>query len=123
MRQTYLLIVFMTFILTSCASTTPEEPKGEFLYFPIDEFFQGKTKEEVDKIYRKRFLECENEKLKIRIPILSPQDSVLPKFEALRDRDKYFDNCLELKGFEKKWVPQTILDEVVKELNKTKNYD
>ena len=42
---------------------------------------------------------------------------------ALKDRGKYFDNCLELKGFEKKWVSQTFIDEEVKEFNKTKNYD
>ena len=34
MRQTYLFIAFITIILTSCASTTPEAPKGKYFYFP-----------------------------------------------------------------------------------------
>ena len=136
MRQTYLFIAFMTFILTSCAST-PEAPKGKYLYFPIDDFFQEETEEEINKIYRKSFLECENEKMKIQIPTVSTSQIIgnstdayrseymsrAAQIIALRDRDKYFDNCLELKGFEKKWVPQTFIDEEVKESNKTKNYD
>ena len=137
MRQTYLFIAFITIILTSCASTPHEAPKGKYLYFPIDDFFQGETEEEVNKIYRKSFLECENEKMKIQIPTLSTSQgsgksrddyraeyaSRAAQMIAIKDRGKYFDNCLELKGFEKKWVPQTFIDEEVKEFNKTKNYD
>lgn len=129
MRQTYLFIAFITIILTSCASTPHEAPKGKYLYFPIDDFFQGETEEEVNKIYRKSFLECENEKMKMQIPTPSTSQSSgsnnyyneyasgAAYMIALRDRSKYFDNCLELKGFEKKWVPQTFIDEEVKESN------
>jgi len=129
MRQTYLFIAFITIILTSCASTPYEAPKGKYLYFPIDDFFQGETEEEVNKIYRKSFLECENEKMKMQIPAPSTSQSIgsnnyyneyasgAAYMIALRDRSKYFDNCLELKGFEKKWVPQTFIDEEVKESN------
>ena len=113
-----LLIIF----LYSCSSA-PYVPTGEYQWFPIDGHFETEKKEaEIQTILRKTNLQCRNEMLQIKIPgrgaipdsdgslgqeitrnaaIIDSRDG---EKQAKRDRREYFANCMELNGFESKWV-------------------
>ena len=113
-----LLIAF----LYSCSST-PYVPTGEYQWFSIDGHFKTKKNDdEIQAILRKTNLQCRNEMLQIKIPgrgaipdsdgslgqeitrnaaIIDSRDG---EKQARRDRREYFNNCMELNGFESKWV-------------------
>ena len=116
--HSFLLIIF----LYSCSSA-PYVPTGEYQWFPIDGYFETEKKEaEIQTILRKTNLQCRNEMLQIKIPssgdIPDSDGSFLQEFtrntaiinsrdaekQAYRDRREYFANCMELNGFESKWV-------------------
>ena len=88
-----------------------EEPKGEYQYFPISGFFQDKKQEEIFFEKRQAHLNCENEKLSIAMPAIDGTSvrarnlSATLYNRALKARNTFYDNCMELKGFEKVWVP------------------
>jgi hypothetical protein len=109
-----ILLICSLLVVVSCG-TTPyvenEEPKGEFLYIDIDGFFEGKNEEEIKNISRTAHLTCENEKLTISSPDIPSGPGIDPSLtmaifaRASHQRQIYYDNCMELKGFTKVWIP------------------
>ena len=103
--------------LVSCATQQPqsvatkEEPKGEYQLFPISAFFKDKTIEEINFEKRQAQLTCENEKLRVALPAFDGTNGMTAQLtgsmynRALQARNTFYDNCMELKGFQKVWVP------------------
>jgi hypothetical protein len=110
-----LIFFACSIVLVSCATQQPivikEEPKGEYQLFPIDSFFQDKSKEEINFEKRQAHLTCENEKLRVTLPTFDVTNAVTAQvtggmYNRARDaRNTIYDNCMELKGFKKVWVP------------------
>ena len=115
-----LLNVFLLILVTGCASV-PERPKGEFVYVEIEGFFKGVNDKDIEANKNQSHLICENESLKISIPrrsyapagdtLVSIYDSTYANtlansqyFKAIANRKKYYENCMELKGWKKTWV-------------------
>ena len=102
-------------VLVSCATQQPtslkEEPKGEYQLFPIDIFFQDKSREEINFEKRQAHLTCENEKLGVALPSFDGTNAMTARLnvtlynDAVEARNTFYDNCMELKGFKKVWVP------------------
>ena len=115
------LSLLILILVTGCVSI-PEEPKGEFVYIEIEGFFKELNKNEIEFNKKQSQLTCENEALKISIPTRSytPRgDSIIDAFragyqsaqaeaeyaKAISNRNKFYDNCMELKGWKKIWIP------------------
>ena len=114
----YYFLLSLIFIV-SCASTPePEEPKGEYVYEPIEGFFDESKNENLEYVYKQSSLICENESMVISVPSGGGSDcsdgsqlcymlnaqALGAYYKAQNDRKRYFINCMELKGFKRTWI-------------------
>ena len=114
-----LLIVIVMF---GCSALQQSEPKGEYRYIPITERLKSLSDEDFTSQLRSASLVCENEMLRVYVPSRAIDES---GWEAGQDeRRRYFKNCMELKGFERKFfTAQAIKREKTKEMRDFKDED
>ena len=107
-------IVFIVIVLAGCSSLQQSEPKGEYRYIPITERLKNLSEEDFVLRLRSASLMCENEMLRVYVPSRAVDEM---GWEAgQNERSRYFKNCMELKGFERKFFSaQAIKKEKLKE--------
>jgi hypothetical protein len=117
-----LVKTLVIFVLFSCSTLQQSEPKGEYRYVPITDRLKNLSKDDFASRLRSASLTCENEMLKVYVP-----SRVLDEagWEAgQNERRRYFNNCMELKGFERKFFsPQAIKRLESKEMRDFKDED
>ena len=88
-------------ILSSCSSLGKFDTEGEYRYVPITEALKKLSDEEVAARLRTASITCENDMLKVNVP----SKAVDPEGwqTGQEERQRYYKNCLELKGFERKF--------------------
>ena len=88
-------------ILSSCSSLGKSDAGGEYRYVPITEALKKLSDEEVAARLRTASITCENDMLKVNVP----SKAVDPEGwqTGQEERQRYYKNCLELKGFERKF--------------------
>ena len=88
-------------ILSSCSSLGKSDAEGEYRYVPITEALKKLSDEEVAAKLRTASIACENDMLKVYVP----SKTVDPEGwqTGQEERQRYYKNCLELKGFERKF--------------------
>ena len=91
---------FLLIILSSCSSLGKSDTEGEYRYVPITEALKKLSDEEVAARLRTASIACENDMLKVYVP----SKTVDPEGwqTGQEERQRYYKNCLELKGFERK---------------------
>jgi len=94
-------------MLSACSSMQNSNTEGEYRYVPITEALKKLSDEEVAIRLRTASLTCENDMLKVYVP----SRTVDPEGweNGQRERRRYFSNCLELKGFERKWISFSVI--------------
>ncbi len=114
-----LLIVILMF---GCSSLQQSEPKGEYRYVPITDRLKSLPDDEFTSRLRNASLVCENEMLTVYVPSRAIDEA---GWEAgQNERRRYFKNCMELKGFERKFFSaQAIKREKTKEMRDFKDED
>mgnify|MGYP001161422813 FL=1 len=102
----FINILLLT-IISACSSVQNSNTEGEYRYVPITEALKKLSDEEVAIRLRTASLTCENDMLKVYVP----SRTVDPEGweNGQRERRRYFSNCLELKGFERKWIPLSVI--------------
>tara|TARA_A100001388_G_scaffold28282_1_gene18228 strand:+ start:1092 stop:1478 length:387 start_codon:yes stop_codon:yes gene_type:complete len=92
---------FLLIILSSCSSLGKSDAEGEYRYVPITEALKKLSDEEVAARLRTASITCENDMLKVNVP----SKAVDPEGwqTGQEERQRYYKNCLELKGFERKF--------------------
>ena len=92
---------FLLIILSSCSSLGKSDAEGEYRYVPITEALKKLSDEEVAAKLRTASIACENDMLKVYVP----SKTVDPEGwqTGQEERQRYYKNCLELKGFERKF--------------------
>ena len=92
---------FLLIILSSCSSLGKSDAGGEYRYVPITEALKKLTDEEIAARLRTASITCENDMLKVNVPskVVDPEGWQTGQEE----RQRYYKNCLELKGFERKF--------------------
>ena len=92
---------FLLIILSSCSSLGKSDAGGEYRYVPITEALKKLSDEEVAARLRTASITCENDMLKVYVP----SKAVDPEGwqTGQEERQRYYKNCLELKGFERKF--------------------
>ena len=102
----FINILLLT-IISACSSMQNSNTNGEYRYLPITEALKKLSDEEVAARLRTASLTCENDMLKVYVP----SRTVDPEGweNGQRERRRYFLNCLELKGFERKWIPLSVI--------------
>ena len=92
---------FLLIILSSCSSLGKSDAGGEYRYVPITEALKKLSDEEVAARLRTASITCENDMLKVNVPskAVDPEGWQIGQEE----RQRYYKNCLELKGFERKF--------------------
>ena len=92
---------FLLIILSSCSSLGKSDAEGEYRYVPITEALKKLSDEEVAAKLRTASITCENDMLKVNVP----SKAVDPEGwqTGQEERQRYYKNCLELKGFERKF--------------------
>tara|TARA_A100001035_G_scaffold31111_1_gene20912 strand:+ start:969 stop:1355 length:387 start_codon:yes stop_codon:yes gene_type:complete len=92
---------FLLIILSSCSSLGKSDAGGEYRYVPITEALKKLSDEEVAARLRTASITCENDMLKVNVP----SKAVDPEGwqTGQEERQRYYKNCLELKGFERKF--------------------
>ena len=99
-------------IVSACSILQKPDAEGEYRYVPITDSLKKLSDEEIATRLRTATLTCENEMLKVIVPskIVDPEGWQTGQEE----RQKYFKNCLELKGFERKFFSAA----AIKKINK-----
>ncbi len=102
-----IIIFFLLIIVSACSSVRKPDTEGEFRYVPITDSLKKLSDEEIATRLRTASLTCENEMLKVVVPskIADPEGWQTGQEE----RRRYFNNCLELKGFERRFFSATTI--------------
>lgn len=96
-----LLQLSIVFVLFSCSTLQQSEQKGEYRYVPITDRLKSLSEEDFSSRLRSASLTCENEMLTVYVPSRVVDEA---GWEAgQNERRRYFKNCMELKGFERKF--------------------
>ena len=112
-----LLQLSIVFVLFSCSTMQQSEEEGEYRYVPITDRLKSLSEEDFASRLRSASLTCENEMLTVYVPS-RVVDEV--GWEAgQNERRRYFKNCMELKGFERKFFSS----QAIKRLKSTKDRD
>ena len=129
-----LTTIFLLLFLNSCTSNPAQsEPEGEYKFQPVVNFFSDDIqKSELSLKLRQSTLQCENELMQIdfsekkKTPKKNNSNSsYLDAFQSginianaansprviAEKKRKYFNNCMELNGFIKVWVPLKDIEE------------
>jgi hypothetical protein len=115
--------------LSSC-SFDPFAPTGYYQWNQVDGHFEPeKNNDEIQALLRRSSLQCSNEMMQIKIPsrVVTPDgdgslssvyekassdfDSAYAQKDARKDREKYFNNCMELNGFVSKWIEYEVVSD------------
>jgi hypothetical protein len=100
MLSIFLKILIIVF-LAGCSALQPSEQKGEYRYVPITDRLKELSTEDFASRLRGASLVCENEMLTVYVPSRVIDEA---GWEAgQNERRRYFKNCMELKGFERKF--------------------
>ena len=108
-----LIINFLfIFLVSACSFVQKSNTEGEYRYVPITEAVKKLSDEEFAAKLREASITCENEMLKVYVPskTLDPDGWQTGQEE----RQRYFKNCLELKGFERKFFSATAIKKIDK---------
>ena len=102
----FIYILVLT-IISACSSMQNSNTNGEYRYLPITEALKKLSDEEVAARLRTASLTCENDMLKVYVP----SRTVDPEGweNGQRERRRYFSNCLDLNGFERNWIPLSVI--------------
>lgn len=112
-----LLQLSIVFILFSCSTLQQSEQKGEYRYVPITDRLKSLSEEDFSSRLRSASLTCENEMLTVYVPSRVVDEA---GWEAgQNERRRYFKNCMELKGFERKFFSA----QAIKRLKSKENRD
>ena len=88
-------------IIVGCSALQKSDTEGEYRYVPITDALKKLS----DKVFASRLrtasLTCENDMLQVYVPSRTADPEGWQNGQ--RERRRYFTNCLELKGFERKW--------------------
>ncbi len=99
-------------ILSSCSSLGKSDTEGEYRYVPITEALKKLSDEEVAARLRTASITCENDMLKVYVP----SKTVDPEGwqTGQEERQRYYKNCLELKGFERRFFSASAIKKIKK---------
>ena len=112
-----LVKILIVFVLFGCSALQQSEPKGEYRYVPITDRLKNLSKEDFASRLRSASLTCENEMLTVYVPSRVVDEA---GWEAgQNERRRYFKNCMELKGFERKFISS----QAIKRLDNSENRD
>ena len=112
-----LLQLSIVFVLFSCSTLQQSETKGEYRYVPITDRLKSLSEDDFASRLRSASLVCENEMLTVYVPSRVVDEA---GWEAgQNERRRYFKNCMELKGFERKFFSA----QAIKRLKNTENRD
>ena len=112
-----LLQLSIVFVLFGCSTLQQSEEKGEYRYVPITDRLKSLSEEDFVSRLRSASLTCENEMLTVYVPSRVVDEA---GWEAgQNERRRYFKNCMELKGFERKFFSA----QAIKRLKSTKDRD
>ena len=112
-----LVKILIVFVLFGCSALQQSEPKGEYRYMPITDRLKNLSKEDFASRLRSASLTCENEMLTVYVPSRVVDEA---GWEAgQNERRRYFKNCMELKGFERKFISS----QAIKRLDNSENRD
>ena len=106
-----LIINFLfVFLVSACSFMQKSNIEGEYRYVPITDALKKLSDEEFAAKLREASITCENEMLKVYVPskTLDPDGWQTGQEE----RQRYFKNCLELKGFERKFFSATAIKKI-----------
>lgn len=112
----FIINFLLLLIVSACSSLQSSNIEGEYKYVPVTEALKQLSEEELATRLRKTSLTCENEMLKVYVPskAIDPDGWQAGQEE----RRKYFNNCLELKGFERKFFSAAAIKKINKKENK-----
>ena len=98
------------FLVSACSFVQKSNTEGEYRYVPITEDLKKLSDEEFAAKLRKASITCENEMLKVYVPskTLDPDGWQTGQEE----RQRYFKNCLELRGFERKFFSAAAIKKI-----------
>tara|TARA_X000000950_G_scaffold286723_1_gene396500 strand:+ start:7844 stop:8230 length:387 start_codon:yes stop_codon:yes gene_type:complete len=112
----FIINFLLLLIVSACSSLQSSNIEGEYKYVPVTEALKQLSDEELATRLRRTSLTCENEMLKVYVPskALDPDGWQAGQEE----RRRYFNNCLELKGFERKFFSAAEIKKINKKENK-----
>lgn len=91
----------MLLIIVGCSALQNSDTEGEYRYVPITDALKKLPDKDFASILRTASLTCENDMLQVYVPSRTADPEGWQNGQ--RERRRYFANCLELKGFERKW--------------------
>ncbi len=105
MRLAITPLILLTIL--GCSSIQNSEKEGEYRYVPITDALKKLSSKELASKLRTTSLTCENEMLSVYVP----SEAIDPEGWEVGQRERriYFTNCMELKGFERKWIPISVI--------------
>ena len=106
-----LIINFLfIFLVSACSFVQKSNNEGEYRYVPITDALKKLSDEEFVAKLREASITCENEMLKVCVPskTLDPDGWQTGQEE----RQRYFKNCLELRGFERKFFSAAAIKKI-----------
>jgi len=112
----FIINFLLLLIVSACSSLQSSNIEGEYKYVPVTEALKQLSEEELATRLRMTSLTCENEMLKVYVPskAIDPDGWQAGQEE----RRRYFNNCLELKGFERKFFSAAAIKKINKKENK-----
>ena len=91
----------MLLIVVGCSTLQNSDTEGEYRYVPITDALKKLSDKDFASRLRTASLTCENDMLQVYVPSRTADPEGWQNGQ--RERRRYFTNCLELKGFERKW--------------------
>ena len=91
----------MLLIIVGCSALQNSDTEGEYRYVPITDALKKLSDNDFASRLRTASLTCENDMLQVYVPSRTADPEGWQNGQ--RERRRYFTNCLELKGFERKW--------------------
>ena len=102
--------------ISACSSMQNSNTEGEYRYVPITEALKKLSDEELAIRLRTASLTCENDMLKVYVPSRTSDPEGWQAGQE--ERRRYFNNCLELKGFERKFFSASRIKKEKKKENR-----
>ena len=93
--------LLLLLIVVGCSVLQNSDTEGEYRYVPITDALKKLSDKDFDLRLRTASLTCENDMLQVYVPSRTADPEGWQNGQ--RERRRYFTNCLELKGFERKW--------------------
>jgi len=103
-------------VISACSSMQNSNVEGEYRYVPITEALKKLSDEEVAMKLRTASLTCENNMLQVYVPSRTTDPEGWQAGQE--ERRRYFQNCLELKGFERRFFSASTIKKIKKKENR-----